>query len=181
MQGTWVWSLVGNYGSIPGQLSPWPMTTEPEHPSSLWSIHKRAHMLQIQKPAHHNKEPTCLDEDQAQPKYKQKARDKAEVGARESWHFLWNPVEIFCGLECLGKEKGRAISMTYPSTPFKSVSRLAKFHWAVYLSSGISVVEGSGIYQTSQVSIWAPFLVQKQLVWERQKREYRSRIYILLK
>lgn len=47
------------------------MTTEPEHPTACDPSTREARMLQIQKPVHSNKEPACLDKDQAQPKNKQ--------------------------------------------------------------------------------------------------------------
>ena len=55
------------------------MTTEPEHPTACDPSTREARMLQIQKPVHSNKEPACLDKDQAQQKNKQtkKPRDKA--------------------------------------------------------------------------------------------------------
>jgi len=63
------------------------MTTEPEHSTACDPSTREARMLQIQKPVHSNKEPACLDKDQAQQKNKQTKKNhviRPEVGARES-------------------------------------------------------------------------------------------------
>ena len=107
-----------------GQLSPWSMTTEPEHPAAGDPSTREARMLQTQRPVHRKKEPAWLEEDKAQPKKQKTHVIRPKVGAREGWHFLVETRGSILLLGMLRRGGRRAISMTYPSTPFKSVTRL---------------------------------------------------------
>ena len=134
-------------------------------PYSLWSIHKRS--------PHAANTEACAQQQGARMPWQRPSTAKKQANKKNTWEgprqeqgktdtSSWNPVELFCCLECLEEKRGQFQWLTLLLLSSLWVGCF-KFHWAVYLSSGISVVEGSRIYQTSQVSIWAPFLVQEAI------------------
>lgn len=119
--------ILGGGTKIPyasGQLSPWSMTTEPEHPAACDPSKEKPACCKNRGLCTTRRSPHASRKTKHSRKTKKNQVIRPEVGAREGWHFLMETSGNILLLGMLRRGKRRAISMTYPSTPFKSVSRL---------------------------------------------------------